>query len=118
MYTNKIIMNNKISNNLLNDKEDNISISSHNYGDRRKFLENNNQNEENKFGTTNISKLAHNDFNNTYKHNYPNRIVPIQNSNWEDSIHSKFKNLELTNDDLDEMFNVFTDNKKLNYNKK
>lgn len=120
MYTNKFILNNKVSNNLFNDKDDNISLSSNNYGDRKKFLENIEINEENnKFGNSNnISKFPQNDFNNTYKFSNQNRNVPIQNSQWEDSIHTKFKNLEMTNDDLDEMFNIFTDNKKTILNKK
>lgn len=118
MYTNKIILNNKIANNLLNDKDDNISVSSNNLGDRRRFLDNNINEENNKSGNLNLSKFPSNDFNNTNKFSNQNKSVPIQNSHWEDSIHTKFKNLELTNDDLDEMFNIFTDNKKLNLNKK
>ncbi len=116
MYTNKIILNNKVSNNLFNDKDDDFSISSNNYGDRRRFLENNSE-ENNKFANVTLSKFPTNDYNNNYKNNQ-NRSIPAQNNNWEDSIHTKFKNLELTNDDLDDMFNVFTDNKNSNLNKK
>lgn len=116
MYTNKIILNNKVSNNLFNEKDDNYSISSNNYGDRRRFLENNTE-ENNKFASVTLSKFPSNNYSNNYKNNQ-NRSIPSQNNQWEDSIHTKFKNLELTNDDLDDMFNVFSDNKNTNLNKK
>ncbi len=109
--------NNKVSDNFFNDKDENISISSNNLGDRR-FLENNNE-ENNKFSNLNMSKLTANGYNN----NSANKKIlnsnnPIPSNLWEDSIHTKFKNLELTNDDLDDMFNVFTDNKMTKFNKK
>jgi len=102
-----------------NDREDNFSVNSNNnnnnFNDKKKFLENNNS----KFNSNidfNSFKNASND-NTPYRDRYVHKNIPLTNL-WEDTIHKKIKNLEMTNDDLDEMFNVFNDNKKINPNKK
>ena len=117
MYTNKFILDSKVPNNLYNQKDDNLSISSNNLGDKRRFLENNIE-ENNKFAKINLIKLPSNDYNKKTTKYDKDKGIPNQKIHWEDSIHTKFKNLELTNDDLDDMFNVFTDNKMINLNKK
>lgn len=115
IYSDKMILNNKNSKNIFIEKDDDLSISSNNLNDKRKFFDNNNE-DNNRYGNL---KFQFNEFNNNTSLKYnQNKYVPAQNNIWEDSIHSKFKNLELTNDDLDEMFNDFKEDKKINFNKK
>lgn len=127
MYTSKVIhfkgdniSNKNLSNrDLYNDRDDNFSVNSNNnnnnFNDKKKFLDNNN----NKFD----NNIDYQSFKNASNNNTPTvdkflpKNIPLTHL-WEDTIHKKIKNLEMTNDDLDEMFNVFNDNKKINPNKK
>ncbi len=100
------------NNDLYNERDDNFSLNSNinkkNLNEKIKLLENNDNND--------FQSLKNNRNKNQSLDKLINKVSPLTTNMWEDATHKKIKNLEMTNDDLDEMFVIFNDNKKTNQN--